>query len=67
MNQTQTPKLIIDKTPTYTWIKYANNPRGWDMDDSPIGKTYVGLAYNQSSPIAINVPGVYIWTLFKSS
>ena len=33
----------------YTWLKYADSPTS-GMSDSPTGKTYIGLAFNKTSP-----------------
>ena len=52
-------------TPVYTWIKYADSATGSGISDSPDGKTYIGLAYNKSTPIESDLPGDYTWSLFR--
>ena len=39
-----------DGTTYYTWIKYADTPTS-GMSDNPTGKTYIGVAYNKSTPV----------------
>ena len=49
----------------YTWIKYATNASGANMSDSPVGKNYIGLAYNKDTAIESNNANDYIWSLIK--
>ena len=49
-------------TTYYTWIKYAINQFGEEMSDSPEGKSYIGIAYNQLTPTPSNDPNDYQWT-----
>ena len=51
--------------PVYTWIKYANTVSGAGMSDSPVGKTYIGLAFNKPTPTASTTPTDYQWSLIK--
>lgn len=46
----------------YTWIKYATSANGDGMSDNPSGKTYIGLAYNKTTPTESNSPGDYSWS-----
>lgn len=48
-----------------TWIMYADDEFGNGMSSSPYGKTYIGIAYNMSSPEPSNNPSDYTWALFK--
>ena len=49
----------------YTWIKYATSASGANMSDSPDGKTYIGLAYNKTSPTESSNASDYTWSLIK--
>ena len=46
----------------YTWIKYADSPTT-GMSDTPEGKQYMGIAYNQESPVESTDYGDYKWSL----
>jgi len=48
----------------YTWIKYADTPTT-GMSDTPTGKTYIGIAYNKTTPTESNVYSNYSWSLIK--
>lgn len=48
----------------YTWIKYADDGEGGNMSSSPEGKTYIGIAYNKTSPMPSDNPRDYTWSLF---
>ena len=52
---------------TYTWIKYADSSTGTGISDSPTGKTYIGFAYNKSTPTESNTPSDYTWSLIKGT
>tara|TARA_B100000929_G_scaffold108179_1_gene85719 strand:+ start:20488 stop:26571 length:6084 start_codon:yes stop_codon:yes gene_type:complete len=49
----------------YTWIRYADGPNGESISNDPSGKTYMGLAYNKTSPTESNDPADYSWTRFR--
>ena len=51
--------------PVYTWIKYADNVSGGGMSDSPVGKTYIGMAFNKPSATESTNPTDYQWSLLK--
>ena len=51
----------------YTWIKYANNSNGSGMSNSPEGKTYIGFAYNKTTPTESNNASDYSWSLIKGA
>lgn len=51
----------------YTWIKYADSATGTGLSDSPDGKTYIGLAYNKSTPVESSVATDYSWSLIKGT
>jgi hypothetical protein len=47
----------------YTWIKYGTSAAGAGLTDNPAGMTFIGLAFNKSSPTESTVPGDYTWSL----
>ncbi|MFD2628779.1 phage tail spike protein [Oceanobacillus kapialis] len=49
----------------YTWVKYADDEMGNGMSDSPVGKEYMGIAYNKSSPTKGTNPNDYTWAETK--
>ena len=49
----------------YTWVKYADNSTGGGLSDNPTGKTYIGLAYNKTTPTESTNPSDYQWALIK--
>lgn len=51
----------------YTWIKYATSSTGANMSDDPTGKTYMGLAYNKTTPTESTTASDYQWSLIKGS
>ena len=53
-----------DGTTYYTWIKYADTPTS-GMSDNPTGKTYIGIAYNKSTPVESTNYSDYAWSLIK--
>lgn len=52
-------------TTTYTWVKYATSAAGANMSDLPDGKTYIGLAYNKTTPTESTNAADYAWALIK--
>lgn len=54
-----------DGVTTYTWVKYATSAAGANMSDLPDGKTYIGLAYNKTTPVESTVATDYVWALIK--
>lgn len=54
-----------DGVTTYTWIKYGTSSTGANMSDDPTGKTYIGIAYNKTTPTESTVATDYIWSLIK--
>jgi hypothetical protein len=56
---------LEDKENLYTWVKYADSSTGTGMSDSPTGKTYIGFAYNKSTPTESTVASDYAWALFQ--
>ena len=50
----------------YTWLKYADTPTT-GMNDSPTGKTYMGIAYNKTSSIESTVYADYDWSLITGT
>jgi hypothetical protein len=51
----------------YTWIKYADSATGSGISDGPVGKTYIGFAYNKTTAAESNDPGDYMWSLIKGT
>jgi hypothetical protein len=71
LGQTYTKSIDIVKSAdgaagaaNYTWIKYGTSAAGAGLTDNPAGMTYIGLAFNKSSPTESTVPGDYLWSLF---
>ena len=56
-----------DGVTTYTWIKYADDSNGNGMSNSPIGKTYIGFAYNKTTSTESNNASDYTWSLIKGA
>ena len=54
----------LDGKSYYTWIKYADNDSGGGMSDLPTGKTYIGMAYNQTTQTESTDPTKYTWSKF---
>lgn len=50
----------------YTWVKYADTPTT-GLSDSPTGKTYIGLAYNKTTPTESSNYLDYAWSLIKGA
>jgi hypothetical protein len=48
---------------SYTWIKYADDQQGTNMNDSPTEKTYLGIAYNKTTSSPSSDPLDYTWSL----
>ena len=49
----------------YTWIKYADSSTGSGMSNDPTGKTYIGFAYNKTTPTESDTASDYTWSLIK--
>ena len=49
----------------YTWIKYADSSTGSGMSNDPTGKSYIGFAYNKTTPTESNTASDYTWSLIK--
>lgn len=45
----------------YTWIKYGLNSAGAGISDSISGATYIGIAYNQTTPVKSTNAADYTW------
>ena len=48
----------------YTWIRYADTPTS-GMSDDPTNKTYIGIAYNQTSQTPSSNYSDYQWSKFR--
>lgn len=46
----------------YTWVKYATSATGTGLTDNPAGMTYIGFAFNRSSPVESTVATDYTWS-----
>jgi len=53
-----------DALPNYTWIKYGDSPTT-GMNDSPVGKTYIGIAHNKTTATESVTYADYTWSLIK--
>ncbi|WHY75701.1 phage tail spike protein [Neobacillus sp. WH10] len=62
----QGPKGTDGQT-TYTWIKYGTSASGANMSDDPTGKTYIGLAYNKTTPTESTIASDYTWSLIQGA
>jgi phage minor structural protein len=49
----------------YTWVMYADNQNGDGISSSPVGKAYVGFAYNKTEESSSMDPTEYEWMLLK--
>jgi phage minor structural protein len=49
----------------YTWVMYADNQNGAGISSSPVGKAYVGFAYNKTEESPSMDPTEYKWMLLK--
>ena len=45
----------------YTWIKFADDEHGAGMSDSPVGKSWLGIAYNRDTADESDDPADYKW------
>lgn len=54
-----------DGSPTYTWVKYADDAIGTGLSNTPTGKSYIGLAVNKTSTTESTSAGDYEWILIK--
>jgi hypothetical protein len=52
-----------DGSPTYTWIKYADDAIGTGLSNTSAGKKYIGLAPNKNSTTESTSAGDYEWSL----
>lgn len=51
----------------YTWVKYGTSAAGAGLTDNPDGMSYMGLAYNKTSPVESTDPADYAWSLIKGT
>ena len=49
----------------YTWIKYALDESGAGISQSPVGRTYIGIAYNKTTAVESSDPVDYQWALIQ--
>lgn len=58
---------LADMSASYTWVAYANDKYGSGISLSPIGKTYMGIAVNKTTPIVdISAPSEFSWVQMDS-
>lgn len=55
----------LDATPSYTWIKYADDENGNGLSNDPKDKEYIGFAYNKKEATESTNPTDYKWSLIK--
>ena len=48
----------------YTWIRYADDEYGNGMSNLPVGKDYIGIAYNKETRIESTNPRDYTWSKY---
>lgn len=48
---------------TYTWVKYATSSAGAGINDSPVGMSYIGFAYNKTTATESTITTDYTWSL----
>ncbi len=58
-------RLAADGVTTYTWVKYGSTAAGGGFSDSPVGMSYIGLAYNKATAVEGDNPADYAWSLIK--
>lgn len=51
----------------YTWIRYADDANGSGISNNPVGKKYIGLAYNKATATESNTPSDYTWSLIQGA
>jgi hypothetical protein len=54
-----------DGSPTYTWIKYADDAIGTGLSNTSTGKSYIGFAVNKTSTTESTTASDYEWVLIK--
>ena len=52
-----------DGSPTYTWIKYADDAIGTGLSNTSTGKKYIGIAVNKLTTTESTSAGDYEWSL----
>ena len=53
---------LADLEVTYTWVAYADDKQGTNISLSPVGRTYIGIAVNKTTPtVDITDPSVFSW------
>ena len=45
----------------YTWIMFATDENGANMSDQPDDRSYIGFAYNHTTPNKKTLPSYYTW------
>lgn len=49
----------------YCWIKFADDSKGKNMEDSPGSHNYVGFCWHQESVVEVEDPKYYTWYRYK--
>lgn len=72
--QTYTANSFVTKvadgtsgTVSYTWLRYGTSAAGAGITDDPTGMSYIGLAYNKSTPVESSNPADYQWSLIRGT
>lgn len=66
-NATDWTLIVSDGLSLYTWVKYSDDEIGTGLSNSPVGKSYIGIATNKSSATESTVAADYEWILFKGN
>lgn len=45
----------------YNWFMFADDSEGTGISSNPLGKYYLGVAFNRSTPTPSTIPSDYIW------
>ena len=52
----------VDGVTYYTWVKYGDDANGANITDSPVGKKFIGFAYNKTEIHESTDPKQYKWS-----
>lgn len=57
----QTNKVPQTGKALYTWIMFATDENGSNLSDQPTDRSYIGFAYNHTTPNKSTLPSYYTW------
>lgn len=61
-------KVLAAKDSFYTWIAYATDAQGSNISLSPLNRSFIGVAVNQTSPdVDLTNPSIFSWVEIDSS